>query len=163
MIYIGHGRSSHLPLSAVYTQQKSIFYTKQVLDQMQWEKSCILGHSLGGAVGLGFASCFPEMVKNLVIIDTFGALPASADKTVKNLRKAIIEETKFLLRDPRPKIYGSITEAANTRVRNSVAFSKEPLSFEAAKFLVKRFPNSFFFFFFFFFTLFGNGDSKFSI
>lgn len=130
---------------------------------MQWEKSCILGHSLGGAVGLGFASCFPEMVKNLVIIDTFGALPASADKTVKNLRKAIIEETKFLLRDPRPKIYGSITEAANTRVRNSVAFSKEPLSFEAAKFLVKRFPNSFFFFFFFFFTLFGNGDSKFSI
>eukprot|EP01036_Dinobryon_divergens_P027932 gene27932-36796_t len=108
--FAGHGRSSHLPLSSNYTPQKSIFYTKQILDKLEWQRSSIIGHSMGGIIGLGFTSCFPELVTSLTIIDSAGALSARADKT----------------------------EAAQVRVRNSVMFSKKPLSLEAAQLLVQR-------------------------
>ena len=39
----------------------------------------------------------------------------------------------------RRKIYASMQEAAQVRVRNSVMFSKKPLSLEAAQLLVQRF------------------------
>lgn len=105
---------------------------------MKWEKSFIVGHSYGGVIAFGLAATFPELVNRLAIIDNVGALSVRADKTVKNLRKAILEEERLSEKTSGPKIYASLLEAANARVRNSTAFSKKMLSLEAAKLLVAR-------------------------
>ena len=65
-----------------------------------YNKSNWLRSYIRGIIGLGFTSCFPELVTSLTIIDSAGALSASADKTVPLLRKAILEETKYLSREP---------------------------------------------------------------
>jgi len=105
---------------------------------MDWKKSSILGHSLGGVIAVEFCACFPELVDSLVVIDSLGPFSAHPEKTVQKLRNAVLEETKYFEKTKSSRIYPTYLDAVNARVRNSVAFSKKPLSVEAAKLLVSR-------------------------
>ena len=43
----GHGRSSHYPPGMHYKLSDGFTVLRRVLDHLQWEKCCIMGHSLG--------------------------------------------------------------------------------------------------------------------
>jgi pyruvate dehydrogenase E2 component (dihydrolipoamide acetyltransferase) len=53
----------------------------------EWQRVSIIGHSLGGAIALAFASRYPERVEKLVLVDSAGLGP-EIDNTVLELMRA---------------------------------------------------------------------------
>lgn len=49
-----------------------------LIPQFSQEKVIVIGHSMGGAIGLRFAAQFPDKVKRLIMVDTAGVLHRSA-------------------------------------------------------------------------------------
>jgi esterase len=83
----GHGRSFH-PESG-YRPEDYADDLSQILDEMNWPKIHLIGHSLGGRNALNFAFRHPERVKSLTIED-IGPEPApgSMDK-IKRLLELV--------------------------------------------------------------------------
>ena len=93
--YPGHGLSSRYPAGMMYKMTDGFMFIRRVLDHLQWDKVTILGHSMGGGVGLWYSAMFPEQVQRIISIDllSFGALPLN--QHVKSARNAIIESIKI--------------------------------------------------------------------
>jgi len=53
----------------------------------EWQRVSLVGHSLGGAIALAFASRYPERVERLVLVDSAG-LGSEIDGEVLNLMRA---------------------------------------------------------------------------
>lgn len=69
----GHGLSSHYPQGMSYfIFWDGIQVIRRVVKFYQWEKVTLLGHSLGGALSFMYASCFPNDVDKMVMIDIAG-------------------------------------------------------------------------------------------
>jgi pimeloyl-ACP methyl ester carboxylesterase len=98
--HVGHGRSDHNGLGSLNQFSAYVTHVKGLLDVLGWDKVDIIGHSLGAAVGMIFASCFPEKVKHLVLIDGFGPItkPASTSRLVisKYFKTVMITIRQFL-------------------------------------------------------------------
>ena len=79
----------------MYKMTDGFMFIRRVLDHLQWDKVAILGHSMGGGVGLWYSAMFPEQVQRIISIDllSFGALPLN--QHVKAARNAIIESVKI--------------------------------------------------------------------
>ena len=79
----------------MYKMTDGFMFIRRVLDHLQWDKVTILGHSMGGGVGLWYSAMFPEQVQRIISIDllSFGALPLN--QHVKSARNAIIESIKI--------------------------------------------------------------------
>lgn len=71
----GHGLSSHLPEGMVYHTVDYVKLVLMIIKQMKWDKVSILGHSMGGFVGLWFAAMFPDKIDLLITIDSLKPLP----------------------------------------------------------------------------------------
>jgi len=91
----GHGLSSHYPVGMSYKLSDGFIFLRRVLDYLQWERTIILGHSMGGGLGLWYTAMFPEQVERLIQIDliSFGAM--SLNKHVKASRKSVLETIKI--------------------------------------------------------------------
>jgi len=91
----GHGLTSRYPAGMMYKMTDGFMFIRRVLDYLQWDKVTILGHSMGGGVGLWYSAMFPEQVERMIAIDllSFGALPLN--QHVKSARSAIIESIKI--------------------------------------------------------------------
>jgi len=91
----GHGRSSHYPPGMHYKLSDGFTVLRRVLDHLQWEKCCIMGHSLGGGIGSWYSALFPDQVEKLISIDliSFGAMALS--KHVQVSRKSVLESVNI--------------------------------------------------------------------
>ncbi len=93
----GHGHSQH------YKDSDSGFFflnfitlIKDVIKAFHWDKVSILGHSMGGAVGIMFAAIIPELITHIICIDTLGFFSEPASKVLVNFRKHIENRENFL-------------------------------------------------------------------
>ncbi|XP_054438451.1 serine hydrolase-like protein 2 isoform X2 [Pteronotus mesoamericanus] len=91
MDFRGHGLSSHFGPGLCCHFQNFVSETRRVVEALKWKRFSILGHSFGGFVGGMFSCVFPEMVDELIMLDS---LPFALDTNeVDNLltykRKAI--------------------------------------------------------------------------
>lgn len=130
----GHGMSSHKPPGGFYTDISMIMDFKRVADFLGWQKFSIIGHSLGGALALMFASIFSENILKLVILDI--VKPSSRDvhlfpKETINAMKNHMEIEKKILRSP--PVYTK--ESAAKRLQEGM-FNE--VSIEGADILNKR-------------------------
>lgn len=57
-------------------------------------KVTLIGHSMGAALSVLFASCFPEMVESIVLLDGFAPLPKDARDISSHIRRAV--ETRLV-------------------------------------------------------------------
>jgi len=91
----GHGLTSKYPAGMMYKMSDGFVFIRRVLDQLKWDKVTILGHSMGGGLGLWYSAMFPEQVDKIISIDllSFGALPLN--KHVGSARTAVIESVKI--------------------------------------------------------------------
>lgn len=71
----GFGESD--PTSLQLAPQRYAQLLKWLLPQFSSQKVTVIGHSMGGAISLRFASEFPEMVERLIMVDTAGVLQRS--------------------------------------------------------------------------------------
>ena len=72
----GFGESD--PTSLQLAPQRYAQLLKWLIPQFSSQKVTVIGHSMGGAISLRFASEFPAMVDLLIMVDTAGVLHRSA-------------------------------------------------------------------------------------
>ena len=63
----GHGQSAH---REPYTAEQLTQDLKSLLEDLKWDKTILIGHSLGGYIAYLFAHHYPECVQKMVIVDT---------------------------------------------------------------------------------------------
>ncbi len=109
----GHGLSSHLGNFAQYHFVDGVLAVHSVLEALDISRCAMVGHSMGGALGLLYAACFPEHVSHLVSIDAFGPLVCKAEESVEQMREACIERSKR--KDSKKALYRSVDLALAIR------------------------------------------------
>lgn len=68
---IGFGKSSK-PVGYQFTFQQLAMNTRAVLDALQLDKICLLGHSMGGMLAARFALMYPEKIEKLILENPIG-------------------------------------------------------------------------------------------
>ncbi|MDG1951267.1 MAG: alpha/beta hydrolase [Gammaproteobacteria bacterium] len=71
----GHGDSDWM-IGGAYNQLDYLYDITQLLHQKGMEPVTIIGHSMGGAISLLYASLFPHKVRRLVVIEGLGPSPS---------------------------------------------------------------------------------------
>lgn len=67
--FAGHGDSSHRPPGCRYNILEYVVDVRRAVDHLQWDRFCVVGHSMGGTTALMFAGLFPDRVLSVVILD----------------------------------------------------------------------------------------------
>jgi len=80
---LGHGESDCL--GYVHTMEENANAVQEVLISLKIEKTIILGHSMGGYVGLAFAELFPKNIQKLVLLNSTSK-EDSAEKKLNRTR-----------------------------------------------------------------------------
>jgi pimeloyl-ACP methyl ester carboxylesterase len=84
----GHGKSDWLPRGADYSIWSSIDALYDVVASVDGPV-VILGHSMGGAIGLLFAGAFPDLVSGYIALDSIGPVTTEAKQSPRQLAEAV--------------------------------------------------------------------------
>jgi len=90
----GHGHSDHRPIGAHYNQFDYIQDLYGLIEENEWDKVILLGHSMGGILATLFAGLFPEKVSAVISIDACGPLTMAEDTTQSQMREALVSRHK---------------------------------------------------------------------
>ncbi|ALO34115.1 lipase [Colwellia sp. MT41] len=90
----GHGHSDHRSVGAHYHFFDYVSDLVALFALNNWPAIDIVAHSMGAMVASAFAAAFPEKVKSLTLIDSFGFICAPAEQTTKQLRQGILSRVK---------------------------------------------------------------------
>lgn len=85
----GHGQSSHRHPGVFYAFPSYVMDVRRVVEALQWSKFSIIGHSMGGNIAGMFSALYPEMVDAVVLLDSFGFLPADPSDIPKAMRQGM--------------------------------------------------------------------------
>jgi pimeloyl-ACP methyl ester carboxylesterase len=80
---LGHGESDCL--GYVHKMEDNANVVNEVLEHLKIDKAIILGHSMGGYVGLAFAELYPEKIQKLVLLNSTSK-EDSAEKKLNRTR-----------------------------------------------------------------------------
>ncbi|XP_072512894.1 serine hydrolase-like protein [Salminus brasiliensis] len=130
----GHGFSSHRPPGVFYSFPCYVADMRRVVEALQWKRFSIIGHSMGGNIAGMFSALYPEMVDAVVLLDSYGFLPANMKKMNLNLRKGIDEQLEYekKMDDRKDRVY--TYESAQERLKAANPF----LSDKSAQILLER-------------------------
>ena len=107
----GHG-DSQWSLGSTYAPAELVYDVAQLVHQRSIAPVRIIGHSLGGIVGLRYAGTFPEQVSHLVVVDGTGdvAMHAAGRGSAPERMRAWVEAHRSLA-GRQPRRYASLDEA----------------------------------------------------
>jgi len=137
----GHGKSGHKSKDGPpAVLPEACFYLADVVRQLEWKSFCLVGHSMGAAIAVMYASAFPDQVTRLVVVEGAGPVTKPARHTSKSIRSHVEGRLKFLTSPPHgPRVYPSLDAAVDTRLETVAKFpGNQTLSREAAKEMVSR-------------------------
>jgi pimeloyl-ACP methyl ester carboxylesterase len=80
---LGHGESDCL--GYVHSMEENANVIHEILEHLKIEKAIILGHSMGGYVGLAFAELYPGQIQKLVLLNSTSK-EDSAEKKLNRTR-----------------------------------------------------------------------------
>lgn len=101
---LGHGKSeTHGYIHSMEDQAKMV---KSVLNHLKLRKYILIGHSMGGYVGLAFSKIFPENIKGLCLMNST-AMADSAEKKINRDRaiNAVKQNHKTFVRIAIPMLF----------------------------------------------------------
>lgn len=124
----GHGHSDHRSVGAHYHFFDYVSDLLALFTLNNWQKIDIVAHSMGAMIASAFAAAFPEKVKSLTLIDSFGFICAPEEKMTDQLRKGVLSRVKSA------KSSRAFTEEAAVKARLHVS----DLNAEHAKLIVQR-------------------------
>lgn len=129
--FAGHGFSDWRAAGMRYHTMDHVDDVLAVVNQLEWDRFALVGHSMGAGVGSLFAGAMPERVSRFVMIDGLGPYAGSAEEAPAILREALLEWQAF---EPRPeRVFPDRDTAVLARQRGFT-----PLSAEAAAILCSR-------------------------
>lgn len=80
----GHGLSTHYPEGMIYyVFWDGIVLLKRIVRYFKWEKICLIGHSLGGALSFMYAASYPDEVDRIICLDIASPAVRPPDSMVK--------------------------------------------------------------------------------
>lgn len=130
----GHGHSGHRPAGQGYLLMDYVADLAELIQthfhNAGHEQVDLVGHSLGGIVGVLYAAAFPERVRRLVMIDSIGPISRAPEEVIPQMRKAI---EKRMRGSGNHVVYPDLQAAAKARQGGMI-----PLSHEAATMLIGR-------------------------
>jgi pimeloyl-ACP methyl ester carboxylesterase len=140
----GHGVSGHKAHDSPPTVlAEAAYYVHEAVRQLDWPKGfCVVGHSMGAAVGSLYAASFPEYVSQLVLLDGAGPLARNPLDIAKHVRMHV--ERRQLATTPAhvtrpPRVYETLEHAVQARMATARTFpGNQYLSHGAALELVRR-------------------------
>src|SRR5262245_10373598 len=106
----GHGDSDWTK-GGSYALPEYVYDLSRLVRQIAARQTAIVGHSVGGVVGLIYAGTFPEQVSALVVLDGVTVLP-NAKKAPAHERIARWVGQLDKLQDREPRRYRTIEDAA---------------------------------------------------
>jgi len=118
---LGHGESDCL--GYVHTMEENANAVQEVLISLKIEKTIILGHSMGGYVGLAFAELFPKNIQKLVLLNSTSK-EDSAEKKL-NRTRAIKAVKQNYVSFVSLAIANLFSENNRTRLSNEIEKVKE--------------------------------------
>ncbi|XP_064419355.1 serine hydrolase-like protein [Latimeria chalumnae] len=128
----GHGFSSHRPNGTPYYFASYLGDVRRVVEELEWSKFTIMGHSMGGNIAALFSSAFPHMVDQLILLDTYGFFPHSNEALLNRLQRGFEELIKWENKESSIKVY--TPDAALSRLLES----NKHLTEESGRILLER-------------------------
>ena len=113
MDFAGHGLSSHRPEGVRYHLLDNVDDVILFADALGWDSFHLIGHSMGAGIATYVASCFPERILSLALIEGIGTHSTEPGEAPKVLRKAVKDMERAP--DIRKPVYGSLDEAVKAR------------------------------------------------
>ncbi|MBU2869348.1 alpha/beta fold hydrolase [Colwellia sp. E2M01] len=116
----GHGHSSHRSNGAHYHFVDYVSDLLALFTLNNWQAIDIVAHSMGAMIASAFAAAFPEKVKSLTLIDSFGFVCAPVEQTTKQLREGLLSRYQSPV-NKRVKPTRQFTEAIAIKARMQVS------------------------------------------
>lgn len=88
----GFGQSD--PLAETFSMELLASITSEILNLEKIQSALLIGHSMGGYVGLAFAALFPEKIKKLILLNSSPRKDSEERKGNRNRALAIIDKNK---------------------------------------------------------------------
>jgi pimeloyl-ACP methyl ester carboxylesterase len=85
----GHGASAHRSPGYDYAFVDWIHDVLDALDALDWPRTNLLGHSMGGAIATVVATSAPARVEKLVLIEALGPISGKAEEAGARLKQAV--------------------------------------------------------------------------
>lgn len=134
----GHGSSSHLPKGIPYTDMTWIVEIRRTLIYLQWQSDVtIIAHSMGANACLELATLYPEIVSNLVMLDTIKPPFFEQNDLAKKMAESITNYTNLTtaFERPRPQLVFDLDKACDVIIQTHL---NGTLNKEAALCLLPR-------------------------
>lgn len=85
----GHGLSSHYPPGMLYNHFDGLSYIRRAANFYSLKEFSLLGHSMGASMCMLFAATHPEMVRRLVMIDSYKPMSRETSEVVDFTRLSV--------------------------------------------------------------------------
>lgn len=119
----GHGLSDDLKSDISIDHMASLI--KELINKLEIEKASIIGHSMGGYVGLAFADIYPARIESLCLFHSMAGSDSDEAKEVRD------RKIKLMLKHPHALIEESIKNLFWEEKRVELAKEIEQLSNKA--------------------------------
>ncbi|XP_055914452.1 probable serine hydrolase [Eupeodes corollae] len=90
----GHGLSSRLPDGCCYNMMDNLVVIRMIMNQYNWDKVSLIGHSMSGIIAFLFAAIFPDKTEMIISIDALKPHQRSIEKTINTLASRLEESIK---------------------------------------------------------------------
>ena len=132
----GHGSSSHLPNGVPYTDLTWVIEIIRTLQYLEWDSNVsIIAHSMGANASVEVAALFPEMITNLVMLDTLKLRIFPTDQLAKEMATSIEQFCSSQRNRFRPNFSFDLEKAINII---KVTHTNGCITQDAAKCLLQR-------------------------
>ena len=130
----GHGHSDHRSVGAHYHFIDYVGDLVALFSLNNWQAIDIIAHSMGAMIASAFAAAFPEKVKSLTLIDSFGFICTPVEQTTHQLREGMLSRKRLIKPTSSVKPLRKFTEDIAVKARMQVS----DLTIEHAKLIVQR-------------------------
>jgi pimeloyl-ACP methyl ester carboxylesterase len=127
----GHGFSDFRSPDSAYNLWQDVGDLLDVVNELGWQRSTLLGHSRGAGISLLFAATFPERVDRLILLEGGVPLTAEASEAPAGLADALLEARAL-----RGKTGRVFSQRATAIAERAAGFSK--VTQAAAEVLARR-------------------------
>ena len=116
----GHGKSDRVGKGGSYNLMDFLGDIDAIVEVLAGKAFTLVGHSLGSVVAAIFASVRPQLVKNLVLIETI--LPTEAKE--ENTAEQLATQLDYLATPPEHPVFADVEAAADRLCQTTPALSK---------------------------------------
>ncbi|KAJ3208168.1 hypothetical protein HDU83_006028 [Entophlyctis luteolus] len=118
--FAGHGESDRRSNEADYLMHNYVEDAVAVIESLNWDSFSIIGHSMGGAVGLLLSAVLSRKVRSITVVDNFGPFTSDPVRSSKNSIAA-----RSAKRKPNLTIFESAEHAVDVRMKTGLHFISE--------------------------------------